>query len=151
MNKKIPFDYFEEYRPKQEVHAFSKHCDSIMNRVSVKSGNNLYHSKNGIEMKTRNSISNSLADLPKTVSSFKQLQNFQSQKQIKVLGKDQNSIKNCFEQLNSKEYFESERTIANKTTEGKKNRHFSDCYLKYSSKSINKNISIRNSFYIEQL
>jgi hypothetical protein len=156
INKSVPFDYFEENQPKQEIQAFSQYCDSILNGMSVvendshkKEGN-----KNKLKKNKNNLVTKSLAQLSNNKEKFSKLKEFKSHDQkSKKENMSKEIDKNLLSSLNS-EYSnkanEFEKLIQKNSP--KKPKKDNQGYLRFSSKGREKKgVSIQNSFYIEHL
>lgn len=131
---KQPFDYFNEDDPKKEIQAFSKYCDSIMKGLSDPP------------------CSVSLSHLPPSKPKVSQKPKFRTQKSVQTTEgvKSEKRVQDYL--LSQKKGFKESQDVENgKDSNPDAIEGFSNCYIRFSSKGSDKNISIKNSFCIEHL
>jgi hypothetical protein len=139
------FDYFKEQKPNREVEAFSKYCDSIMQGITQRDSK----AEHLLVNECSQGVSKSLAHIPNVKD---KVIGFQSEHSV--------NVKSSFNDASAKE------TQSNQTSEssqmlytdpnlGKTDENSDpglvNCYIRYSTKGSDKNISIKNSFCIEHL
>lgn len=136
------FDYFDENDSRQEVQAFSRYCDSIMQRVSAKTGSLLSSG-----MDTRNPkppISKSLAELSRSVSTFEYMKKYRSQhKCTQEISQDHVDDQLLLSAKKEASDAQSEPEARDKCADQN--------YLKYSTAPTHKKLTVHNSFRIGSL